>query len=120
MKNYKTLKIIIIILAIATIINVAAIIYVDGLLNAPLTSTQTEVLGAAIIEDSPENTIDINLIRPPRVAVKAGDTVRHKRFGIGTIAFIDKAEKKMRIKFAMGEKTFLYPDAFVQGHLTVE
>ena len=75
MKNYKTLKIIIAILAIVTLVNIVTIVHVSGLLNAPLTNTKTEVFGAVIIDDSPENTIDINLIRPPRVAVKAGDTV---------------------------------------------
>ena len=44
---------------------------------------------------------------------------RHKTFGEGTISFMDKAQKKIRVQFHVGEKMFLYPDAFVNGHLSV-
>ena len=27
--------------------------------------------------------------------------------------------KKIRVKFSVGEKLFVYPDAFVQGHLKI-
>jgi hypothetical protein len=49
--------------------------------------------------------------------VKVGDEVRHKTFGIGTISFMDKAQKKLRVKFAAGEKVFVYPNAFIDGFL---
>ena len=52
--------------------------------------------------------------------VKSGDNVYHNTFGKGTISFMDKAQKKIRVKFGVGEKLFVYPDAFVQGHLKVE
>lgn len=52
--------------------------------------------------------------------VKIGDNVHHKVFGIGTISFMDKAQKKIRVKFTAGEKVFLFPDAFLQGHLKTE
>jgi hypothetical protein len=51
--------------------------------------------------------------------VKVGDKVKHKTFGEGTISFMDKAQKKIRVQFHVGEKMFLYPDAFVNGHLSV-
>ena len=45
----------------------------------------------------------------------------HKKFGKGTISNIDKAGKHLRVTFAeSGEKAFIYPDAFVQGFLTLE
>lgn len=49
--------------------------------------------------------------------VTAGDIVHHKLFGEGIISFMDKAQKKIRVKFNVGEKLFVYPDAFIQGHL---
>ena len=51
--------------------------------------------------------------------IKVGDKVKHKTFGEGTISFMDKAQKKIRVQFHVGEKMFLYPDAFVNGHLSV-
>ena len=51
--------------------------------------------------------------------VNTGDKVYHKTFGEGTISFMDKAQKKLRVKFSVGEKLFVYPDAFVNGYLTV-
>lgn len=52
--------------------------------------------------------------------VKVGDLVHHKVFGNGTIFFMDKAQKKIRVKFTAGEKIFIFPDAFLQGHLKTE
>ncbi len=49
--------------------------------------------------------------------VKARNIVTHRVFGEGTVAFMDKAQKKIRVKFSVGEKTFKFPDAFIQGHL---
>ena len=46
-----------------------------------------------------------------------GDMVRHKNFGDGTVTKLDKAGKHIRVKFSVGEKTFIFPDAFKQGFL---
>lgn len=52
--------------------------------------------------------------------VNVGDTVYHKVFGAGTISFMDKAQKKIRVKFKLGEKNFAYPNAFIDNYLTVK
>jgi hypothetical protein len=46
--------------------------------------------------------------------------VYHKKFGKGTVAKLNKNEKFIYIKFALGEKKFVYPDAFLMGFLVVE
>ena len=57
----------------------------------------------------------------PKVpVVNEGDIVYHKTFGEGTISFMDQAQKKIRVKFDVGEKVFVYPNAFIDGHLKVE
>lgn len=72
------------------------------------------------------STISVQVpVQKPREEIKvpvvnAGDIVHHKTFGEGTISFMDKAQKKIRVKFSVGEKTFVYPDAFIQGHLKVD
>ena len=71
-----------------------------------------------------EKTIPKPIAQPPQkeksVAVPdvhARDTVVHKIFGSGTVTWFDKAGKYIRVRFAAGEKTFLFPDAFKAGFL---
>ena len=52
--------------------------------------------------------------------VKEGVAVTHKVFGEGNICWIDKARKYVRVKFAVGEKTFLMDHAFVQKFLIIK
>ena len=56
--------------------------------------------------------------------VKQGTTVMHKIFGEGNIAFMDKAKKYMRVSFVINgkqvEKNFVFPDAFIDGYLTIK
>jgi len=49
--------------------------------------------------------------------ISEGDAVKHKSFGDGIVTKLDKAGKHIRVKFAVGEKLFLFPDAFKQGYL---
>ena len=52
--------------------------------------------------------------------VADGSKVVHKSFGEGTVTKIDKAQKHIRVTFAIGEKTFIFPDAFKQGFLKMK
>ena len=52
--------------------------------------------------------------------VKVGDVVSHKKFGDGTITWIGADKKYMRVKFPVGEKQFIFPDAFVLGFLELK
>ncbi len=47
-------------------------------------------------------------------------TVIHKKFGKGTVVKINKNEKFIHIKFTLGEKKFIFPDAFLMGFLEVK
>ena len=47
-------------------------------------------------------------------------TVTHKKFGKGTVVKINKNEKFIHIKFTLGEKKFIFPDAFLMGFLEVK
>ncbi len=47
-----------------------------------------------------------------------GSTVIHKKFGTGAV--ISKGEKYIHVKFFIGEKKFVFPDAFVMGFLDFE
>ena len=53
-------------------------------------------------------------------ALTVDSIVLHKKFGKGTVVKLNKNEKFIYIKFALGEKKFVYPDAFLMGFLLVE
>ncbi|MBQ5380785.1 MAG: restriction endonuclease, partial [Paraprevotella sp.] len=46
--------------------------------------------------------------------------ILHKKFGRGEIIKINKNEKFIHIKFGIGEKKFVFPDAFLMGFLEIE
>ena len=48
-----------------------------------------------------------------------GDTVTHKKFGKGEVVKINSNEKFLYIRFTIGEKKFIYPDAFLMGFLEI-
>ena len=69
---------------------------------------------AATSQPAPEKDWD-KILAP----VGVGTAVKHKTFGEGTVVWMDKAKKYIRVKFAAGEKQFIFPDAFVGGFLSV-
>lgn len=56
----------------------------------------------------------------PRIDIAVGDMVRHKQLGIGKVSRRDKSGKFIYVKFPqMAEKKFIFPDAFLSGHLEI-
>ena len=45
------------------------------------------------------------------------NTVLHNKFGKGAVVKINKNEKFIHIRFTLGEKKFIFPDAFLMGFL---
>lgn len=62
-----------------------------------------------------EEPAEYNTNKVPEI--REGESVIHKVFGEGTVTKLDKAQKHIRIKFTVGEKTFVFPDAFNGGFL---
>lgn len=52
--------------------------------------------------------------------IQVGVIVAHKKFGEGKILNIDKNQKYLKVKFPIGEKMFVYPDAFTKGFLEIK
>ena len=52
-------------------------------------------------------------------ALAVDSTVLHKKFGNGTVVKINKNEKFIHVKFTLGEKKFIFPDAFLMGFLEI-
>ena len=49
-----------------------------------------------------------------------GYTVLHKKFGKGIVVKINKNDKFIYVRFTVGEKKFIFPDAFEMGFLEVK
>ena len=49
--------------------------------------------------------------------ISVDSSVFHKKFGKGTVVKINKNEKFIHVKFTLGEKKFVFPDAFLMGFL---
>lgn len=62
-------------------------------------------------DTSKDSTIDYENIT-------VGATVSHKKFGIGIIFKLN--DRHVYVEFKVGQKTFIYPDAFTQGFLKTE
>lgn len=52
--------------------------------------------------------------------VKVGTIVCHKSFGDGTVLAFKDNMKKIDVRFMNGTKTFLFPDAFIKGFLSLK
>lgn len=66
-------------------------------------------------DDSVEKELEKMLAK-----VKVGVMVKHKKFGEGVITWIDGAQKYLRVKFSVGEKSFVFPNAFLSGFLEIK
>ena len=53
-------------------------------------------------------------------SLKEGDTVYHQKFGAGEVSWIDKKRAHIKVKFGDVNKQFVYPNAFIQGHLSFD
>lgn len=51
--------------------------------------------------------------------LQTGSTVIHKKFGKGEIVKFNNNEKYLYVKFIIGEKKFVFPDAFLMGFLEI-
>lgn len=52
--------------------------------------------------------------------VETGISVTHATLGNGTVIKLDSNKKHITVKFAGGEKAFVFPDAFIMGYLSVD
>lgn len=72
------------------------------------------------VEDKPTGPDWATILAP----VTVGISVNHKKFGDGKITWMDKHNKYLRVAFTIDgknvEKQFIFPDAFINGFLTIK
>ena len=87
--------------------------------NKTKTDVNTQVVKpAAVTQTTSSRPFDKNaelMAKLERVTV--GSIVSHKKFGKGTVVKLNNNDKYIYIKFALGEKKFVFPDAFLMGFL---
>ena len=105
---------------------------VTDLTDAIIPATETKTAPASsentkVDTPSAEKTVDIEKQEKLQTDwehiladVGVGTTVKHKLFGEGTVVWMDKAKKYIRIKFKNSEKQFIFPDAFINGFLSLK
>ena len=98
----------------------------DAIISATETKTAPES-SAKIDTTSAEKTVNPEKQEKSQIDwehiladVGVGTTVKHKMFGEGTVVWMDKAKKYIRIKFKNGKKQFIFPDAFIGGFLSLQ
>ena len=83
------------------------------------TDVNTQVVKPAVVtQTTSSRPFDKNaelMAKLERVTV--GSIVSHKKFGKGTVVKLNNNDKYIYIKFALGEKKFVFPDAFLMGFL---
>lgn len=99
----------------------------DAITFAVETKTTAESSATDKVDTSSEKPADVKKQKEPKIDwerilsnVGDGTVVSHKVFGDGTVGWMDKAKKYIRIKFKNGEKQFIFPDAFVGGFLILK
>ncbi len=90
--------------------------------NKTKTDVNTQVVKpAAVTQTTSSRPFDKNaelMAKLERVTV--GSIVFHKKFGKGTVVKLNSNDRYIYIKFALGEKKFVFPDAFLMGFLEIK
>ena len=84
----------------------------------PLAKQQQAEQESGQQQENPE-PVDAELMNQLET-LSADDIVYHKKFGGGSVLRINKNEKYIHVRFALGDKKFVFPDAFLLGFLSVE
>lgn len=71
-------------------------------------------------EQAEEKTQEEKEIEKLFDSVNVGVAVAHKSFGNGIVTWVDNDKRYIRVKFSVGEKTFVFPECFINGFLKVE
>ena len=79
------------------------------------------VVGRILTTKSPsvQSTKEDSDLKKQLEKLAVDSTVVHKKFGKGTVVKINKNEKFIYVRFALGEKKFMFPSAFLSGFLKI-
>lgn len=80
---------------------------------------KTELSSAPSSETVPQQGQTETDVRILLDRLQTGSTVTHKKFGKGEVVKFNSNEKYLYVRFIIGEKKFIFPDAFLMGFLEI-
>lgn len=80
---------------------------------------KTEPSSTASSETVPQQEQTETDVRILLDRLQTGSTVTHKKFGKGEVVKFNSNEKYLYVRFIIGEKKFIFPDAFLMGFLEI-
>ena len=83
-------------------------------------TVQPQSVRPTVTTAPPQESQTIHDLEAKLETIGIDSTIIHKKFGKGTVIKINKNEKFIHIKFTLGEKKFIFPDAFLMGFLELE
>lgn len=86
----------------------------------PTPVVQPQSAKATVVTKSSQENKTARDLEAKLETIGIDSTVVHKKFGKGMVVKINKNEKFIHVKFTLGEKKFIFPDAFLMGFLEVE
>lgn len=91
-------------------------IIIDPELTDPMKTETSSRASSQTVPQQKQTEADVRMMLD---RLQTGSTVIHKKFGKGEIVKFNNNEKYLYVRFIIGEKKFVFPDAFLMGFLEI-
>lgn len=82
----------------------------------PMKTEPSSVPSSETVPQQGQTETDVRILLD---SLQTGSTVIHKKFGKGEVVKFNSNEKYLYVRFIIGEKKFIFPDAFLMGFLEI-
>lgn len=82
----------------------------------PMKTEPSSAPSSEIVPQQGQTETDVRILLN---RLQTGSTVTHKKFGKGEVVKFNSNEKYLYVRFIIGEKKFIFPDAFLMGFLEI-
>lgn len=85
--------------------------------TGPMKMEPLSVVSSETVSQQGQTETDVRILLD---RLQTGSIVTHKKFGKGEVVKFNNNEKYLYVRFIIGEKKFIFPDAFLMGFLEIE
>lgn len=85
--------------------------------TGPMKMEPPSVVSSETVSQQGQTETDVRILLD---RLQTGSIVTHKKFGKGEVVKFNNNEKYLYVRFIIGEKKFIFPDAFLMGFLEIE
>lgn len=82
----------------------------------PMKTEPSSAVSSETVPQQGQTETDVRILLD---RLQTGSTVTHKKFGKGEVVKFNSNEKYLYVRFIIGEKKFIFPDAFLMGFLEI-